>query len=265
MLDGFQYVFVQIGFVVAVTALLAGVLGWLICRVSGRRRAAKAAAPSALARPAVIEEPAPDTEDAEVAPTHATSEPAVIEEPAPDTEDAEVAPTHATPDAASEPLTGYVPMHAIEDPDPNEDAWRNDDPGRTVIRMTPTSGRPGTTPFLPRSAVAMYSAPVANTAPPVAAASARVVTVDEVQFLRQELRLRDLEIGRIEAAALSAWDRTVPQLEQQIEDLVAESHVLRRGLREARERSDADVLSIDHLRTLVAGRDTKIAELRAQS
>ncbi len=46
---------------------------------------------------------------------------------------------------------------------------------------------------------------------------------------------------------------------------MAESHILRRSLREARERSDAEALSIDHLRTLVAGRDTKIAELRAQS
>jgi hypothetical protein len=39
---------------------------------------------------------------------------------------------------------------------------------------------------------------------------------------------------------------------------------LRRRLREAEEHSDADALSIDHLRALVAGRDTKIAELRAQ-
>jgi hypothetical protein len=98
----------------------------------------------------------------------------------------------------------------------------------------------------------------------VEGSSARVVTVEEVQFLRQELRKRDLEIGRIEAGALSAWDRMVPQLEQQIEDLMAESDSLRRRLREAEEHSDADALSIDHLRALVAGRDTKIAELRAQ-
>ena len=39
---------------------------------------------------------------------------------------------------------------------------------------------------------------------------------------------------------------------------------LRHRLREAEEHSDADALSIDHLRALVAGRDTKIAELRAQ-
>jgi len=57
----------------------------------------------------------------------------------------------------------------------------------------------------------------------------------------------------------------VPQLEQQIEDLMAESDSLRRRLREVEEHSDADALSIDHLRALVAGRDTKIAELRAQS
>jgi len=195
MLDGFQYVLAQIGFVVAVTALLAGVLGWLIGRSNGRRRAEKAAAQSASARPVVAEEPAPD---------------------------------------------------------------------RTVIRMPPTSGGSGTTLYLPATAVDTYFAPVASPAPTVEASSVRVVTFEEVQFLRQELRKRDLEIGRIEAGALSAWDRMVPQLEQQIEDLMAESDSLRRRLREAEEHSDADALSIDHLRALVAGRDTKIAELRAQ-
>jgi hypothetical protein len=234
MLDGFQYVLVQIGFVVAVTALLAGVLGWLIGRNTGRRRAEKAAAQSASARPVVIEEPARDT--------------AV----------AEVAPTHASPEPAEEPLIDHVPLHAIEDPD------RNEDPDRTVIRMPPTSGGSRTTLYLPPTAVDTYFAPVASPAPTVEGSSVRVVTVEEVQFLRQELRKRDLEIGRIEAGALSAWDRMVPQLEQQIEDLMAESDNLRRRLREAEEHSDADALSIDHLRTLVAGRDTKIAELRAQ-
>lgn len=235
MLDGFQYVLAQIGFVVAVTALLAGVLGWLIGRSNGRRRAEKAAAQSASARPVVAEEPAPDT--------------AV----------AEVAPTHAWPEPDAEPLIDHVPLHAIEDPD------RNEDPDRTVIRMPPTSGGSGTTLYLPPTAVATYSTTVANPAPVLPTSSLRVVTVAEVQFLRQELRQRDLEIGRIEASALSAWDRMVPQLEQQIEDLMAESDSLRRRLREAEEHSDADALSIDHLRALVADRDTKIAELRAQS
>ena len=234
MLDGFQYVLVQIGFVVVVTALLAGVLGWLIGRSNGRRRAEKAATQSASARPVVVEEPAPDT--------------AV----------AEVAPTHASPEPAEEPVIDHVPLHAIEDPD------RNEDPDRTVIRMPPTSGGSGTTRYLPPTAVDTYFAPVASPAPTVEGSSVRVVTVEEVQFLRQELRKRDLEIGRIEAGALSAWDRMVPQLEQQIEDLMAESDNLRRRLREAEEHSDADALSIDHLRTLVSGRDTKIAELRAQ-
>jgi len=155
-----------------------------------------------------------------------------------------------------------VPQHAIEDPgDPD----RNEDPDRTVIRMPPTSRGSGTTPYLPPIAVATYSAPVARPAPAVEAPGVRVVTVEEVQFLRQELRQRDLEIGRIEAGALSAWDRMLPQLEQQIEGLVAESDSLRRRLRETEEHSEADALSIDHLRGLVADRDTKIAELRAQS
>jgi chromosome segregation ATPase len=85
-----------------------------------------------------------------------------------------------------------------------------------------------------------------------------------VQQLRAQLRNRDLEIGRIEAGALSAWDRMVPQLQQQIDDLLAENDTLRRGIREAEEHSDVDAATVDHLRELVAERDTKIAELRAQ-
>jgi hypothetical protein len=227
-----SYVLAQIGVVVAVTALLAGVLGWLIGRSNGRRRAEKAAAQSASDRPVVSETPTPDTAVAQAAPTHVAPEPDAV------------------------PLIDHVPLHAIEDPD------RNEDPDRTVIRMPPTSGRPGTAPYLPPTAVATHSH--ATPAPVMPTPSLRVVTVAEVQFLRQELRRRDLEIGRIEAVALSAWDRMVPLLEQQIEVLVSESDSLRRRLREAEEHSEADALSIHHLRALVADRDTKIAELRAQ-
>ena len=186
----------------------------------------------------------------------------MTEEPAPDTAVAEVAPTHAAPEPDAEPLIEHVPQHAIEDP---EDPDRNEDPDRTVIAMPPRSGGSGTTRYLPPTAMDTYFVPVASPAPTVGASGVRVVTVEEVQSLRQELRKRDLEIGRIEAGALSAWDRMVPQLEQQIEDLTAEGDSLRRRLREAEEHSDADALSIDHHRALVADRDTKIAELRAQS
>jgi hypothetical protein len=34
-----------------------------------------------------------------------------------------------------------------------------------------------------------------------------------VQELHRKLRAKDLELGRLEAGTLSAWDRTVPQLE----------------------------------------------------
>ena len=244
MLDGFQYVLAQVALVVAVTALLAGVLGWLIGRGNGRRRAEKAMALSTSPAPTPD---LPPVTPAPAAPTH------LIESDAPHfVAVSEGSPTPVLPD--TEPLIEHAPMHAMEDPD------------RTVIRMPPSlaSGGPGTTPYLPPTAVATYSAPVANPAPVLPTSSLRVVTVEEVQFLRQELRQRDLELGRIEAGALSAWDRMVPQLDEQIENLVAENHTLKRRLREAEEHSDADALNVDHLRTLVADRDAKIAELGAQ-
>ena len=240
MLDGFQYVLAQVAFVVAVTALLAGVLGWLIGRGNGRRRAKRAMALSTA--------PAPTPDQPLVTP--APDAPMYLIEHAP-----LQAPAQA-PVQVEAPMRAPIqaPMEAMEDPD------------RTVLRMPPSlaSGGPGTTPYLPPTAVATHYVPTASTAPVLPTSSLRVVTVEEVQFLRQELRQRDLELGRIEAGALSAWDRIVPLLEEQIEDLVAENHTLRRSLREAEEHSYADALTVDRLRTLVADRDAKIAELRAQ-
>jgi regulator of replication initiation timing len=57
----------------------------------------------------------------------------------------------------------------------------------------------------------------------------------------------------------------VPQLEDQIDTLLGENDTLRRRIREAEEHSDAGTLTVDHLRALVAERDTRIAELRAQA
>jgi hypothetical protein len=53
--------------------------------------------------------------------------------------------------------------------------------------------------------------------------------------LRPDRREPDLEAGRIEAAALAAWDRTVPMLQQQVRDLAAQNDELRRRVREAEE------------------------------
>ncbi len=50
MLDGLQYVIAQIAVIVAVAAILAGILGWLVGRASGKRRAAKALASTQVSR-----------------------------------------------------------------------------------------------------------------------------------------------------------------------------------------------------------------------
>jgi len=251
MLDGFQYVLAQIGVVVAITALLAGLLGWLIGRGS-RRRTEKSfeRAIAAIGRP--------ELEASAFAPTSvpdaatASDDPAAENVPDPD--------AVADDAAAEEPLAQrrpygamlieHVPLHEISDPD------------STVIR--PASS-PKTTPYIPPGSV-ITSAPGGPPAGPNRPRTgAQLSTAEDVQQLRQELRNRDLEIGRIEAGALSAWDRTVPQLERQIDALLAENDALRRKIRQAEEHSDVDAATVDHLRTLVADRDTKIAELRAQA
>jgi hypothetical protein len=86
---------------------------------------------------------------------------------------------------------------------------------------------------------------------------------EDVLQLRQELRNRDLELGRLEAGALSAWDRMLPQFQDQIKALLSENDQLQRRMRAAEEHSDADALTLDHLRAMVAERDLRIAELRA--
>jgi hypothetical protein len=58
---------------------------------------------------------------------------------------------------------------------------------------------------------------------------------DDMSSLRPDRRDPDLEAGRIEAAALAAWDRTVPMLQQQVRDLAAQNDELRRRVREAEE------------------------------
>ena len=105
-------------------------------------------------------------------------------------------------------------------------------------------------------------APAAGTDP---VAAMRQASVHEVQELRRELRAKELELGKFEAGALSAWDRTVPLLEAQISDLTTENDALRRTIRDAEEHSDADARTVERLRTLVAERDTRLAEIRAQS
>ncbi|MBI4899893.1 MAG: hypothetical protein HY829_05385 [Actinobacteria bacterium] len=67
---------------------------------------------------------------------------------------------------------------------------------------------------------------------PQAGSPAAPVT-DDVSSLRPDPRDPDLEAGRIEAAALAAWDRTVPMLEQQLRDLAAQNDELRHKVREA--------------------------------
>jgi hypothetical protein len=67
MLDGLRYVIAQIALIVAVTALLASVLGWLLGRASGTRRAEKAAAASTASRLA----PAPEQLTPSSSPRHA--------------------------------------------------------------------------------------------------------------------------------------------------------------------------------------------------
>jgi hypothetical protein len=250
MLDGFQYVLAQIAVVVAITALLAGVLGWLIGHGS-RRRTEKAfkQAVAAIARPEPGASPFAPTPtiadagaDSETPPAEAAADPDVDEDAA--------APPLAQRQPYGAALIEHVPLHDTVDPE------------ATIIRP---ASNPKTTPYLPPSAV-ISSTPIA----PSAAVhrprtNAQTPTSEDVQQLRQELRDRDLELGRIEAGALSAWDRMVPHLEQQIEGLTQENDALRRRIREAEEHSGADSLTVDHLRALVADRDARIAELRAQA
>ena len=245
MLDGFQYVLAQIGVVVTITALLAGVLGWLIGHGS-RRRTEKAFEQAVAAISRTVPETSP------FAPTSTSTEAAETsgEEPTEDDAAANVAPLPVAPFPPYGPtLIDHVPLQEVEDPD------------ATVIR--PAS--------IPKTALYVPPGPVISSVPTAQPSlSSRERTVppispsEDVQQLRQELRNRDLELGRLEAGALSAWDRMVPQLEEQIKTLVSENDELQRRMRAVEEHSDSNALTLDRLRAMVAERVLRIAELRAQ-
>ncbi len=175
------------------------------------------------------------------------------------------APTHGYGEAThsfgeathgnSEPTHGYA-----EDADDEDDDEDDVDPDRTVLRPAPSWTAPSKTP--------QYAPPrftVVSSTLPESALVQRTASVQEVQELRRELRIKELELGKLEAGALSAWDRTVPRLEAEIIDLQDENAALRRTIRDAQEHSDADAHTVERLRASIAERDARLADLRAQS
>lgn len=237
MLDGLQYVVVQVTILATVAALVAGLLGWLLGRRSGTRHALRRIDQLIDAVPALtptpMRTPEPAAEVPAVAPFVPPSEPGT---PSPGL----MAPIE-TPVRPTE-----TPVRPTETPvAPNLNT-------ASVDAVPPGVGRPATTPYVP----------------PVAASSStgarRSATVEEVQYLRRQLRARDRELGRVEAGVLAAWDRVVPQLEGRIDQLSAENDELRHRLRDADEHADSDAMTMERLRGVVADRDSKLAELRQQ-
>lgn len=282
MLDGLRYVIAQIALIVAVTALLASVLGWLLGHASGTRRAEKAAAASRASRLM----PAPVQTSPSFSPRHAMEAagdvPVLAEEVL-----APVVPTSIVnaSEPAEAPVLSEAPAPGDLEPSPpivepvtadtldgSADAGADEDadPDRTVLRpapgMTSTSGTPGMTSI---PGTPLYTPPRLTVATPTPSESEptaeRPASMQEVQELRRELRAKELELGKLEAGVFSAWDRTVPHLETQISDLLDENVSLRRQIRDAQEHSDADAKTVERLRTLVAERDSRLAEIRAQN
>lgn len=261
MLEGLREVIAQIALIVAVAALLAGVLGWLLGRASGQRRAEQAAAArtaSRLTHARVRTAPA-------FSPLHAQE--AVGDVPSPVAE--EFLP-------AVSPILGVGVTEPDEAPllaDPADaDVDGDEDPDRTVLRPAPGMRSPSGTPHYapPRSTfvAARVSASGLSAARPASVEEGQELRSEhhaEVQALRSELRVKELELGRLEAGALSAWDRTVPRLEARISDLLDENVSLRRQIRDAEEHSGADARTVERLRSLVAERDSRLAEIQAQS
>ena len=281
MLDGLQYVIAQIAAIVTLAAVLAGLLGWVVGRGSGKRRAEKALAsapasrlqpappvtapvtPEVVAPIAPIVEAAPQVPVAEAAPVETIDPSSEVELPElPSWSPNEPISTEiAAPVVEPAQPTDYAPTHAYVDSADTDDDDDDDDPDpdRTVLRPAPSFGS-ATTPYVPpRFSV------VTSTLSEKELNGAVPASVQEVQELRREVRAKELELGKLEAGALSAWDRTVPRLESQIVELQDENAALRRQLRDAEEHSDADAQTVERLRTSVAERDARLAELRAQS
>ncbi|MHB1007735.1 MAG: hypothetical protein ACYC1E_00570 [Propionibacteriaceae bacterium] len=293
MLDGFQYVLGQISVVLVITALLAAVLGWYLGRGSRRRNdAALERALAAITRG--------ETDASPFAPSQAADREDPADE-VPETTDRggePEFPTHRLPFGMA-PID-HVPLHEGDDaegtvirPAPDETVLRPSDatvlrpsvqvgtaippsqdgtvirgvqdvtlmrhPEQTTVLRPGQQGtviRPTATPFVPstviRSVPGISERPVDADAPS---------TVEDGSLLRPDLRDADLQVGRIEAAALAAWDRTVPMLEQQLQDLAAQNDELHLMLRDAQDRLESGATT--HLRAVAV--ESRNAERRARA
>ena len=323
MLDGLREVIAQIALIVAVVALLAGVLGWLLGNASGTRRAERAAAASRASRLTPAHEqpslltPAHE-QPSRLTPAHVQASPsflprhamrAAVHAPVPLEEGfAPIVPTSRIVDVARppdapvlaeapvrqdlepsrpvtepvvEPVVEPVPADTLDefsgagaeassdaDPDEDPDANADEDPDRTVLRPAPSMTSASWSPGMSTSGTPLYAPPrfavATSTLSDSGPTAGRPASMQEVQELRRELRAKELELGRLEAGVFSAWDRTVPHLETQISALLNENASLRRQIRDADEHSAADAKTVERLSSLVAERDCRLAEIRAQ-
>ena len=296
MLDGFQYVIGQIGVVLAITALLAALLGWFLGRGSRRRNEeALERAIAAVTRPATdatafapsdtaaTEDPQSATDDLEgddEFPTHRLpygvapidrvplhdGESGTVIRPASDATDGTVLrPRETTVLRAQDSTTlTLVGEGTVIRPADDGTVIRPADDG-TVIRP-PDEGtvlRPVREGTVIRPAAAPYDyGTVIRSVPGVTqgGVDTGVPSLEDRSSLRPDPRDPDIQIGAIEAAALAAWDRTVPTLEQQVRDLATQNDELRHMLREAQERLESDVTA--RLRAVSEG---SAAERRARA
>lgn len=282
MLDGFQYVIGQIGVVLAITALLAALLGWFVGRGSRRRNEealeraiasvtrsatdASAFAPSDAATQE-SDDATVDLEGDDEFPTHRLpygvapidhvplrdGESGTVIRPAPEETDGTLLRPRETTVLRAQESTALSLLGEGTVIRPAEDGTvlRSVDDG-TVIRPADegTVLRPVREGTVIRPAAQYDSGTVIRSVPGVT----RDVTDpglharDDRSSLRPDPRDPDLQVGVIEAAALAAWDRTVPMLEQQLKDLAAQNDELRHMLRDAQERLETDVTA--HLRAV---------------
>lgn len=161
------------------------------------------------------------------------------------------------PDVPPAPAAGHDPAGVPVPPSVEED---DDDWETTIIRP-----RDAVIPSM-AEAVASHTSDTAQLDATMVAATqtpARDVAglTQQVTSLQQELKTQIEAMNRLEAGAVTAWDRTLPVLQEQIDTLEKEKVQAMGQMAELNDRLSQEQIRAEHLQSALNERDKRITEL----
>ncbi len=141
---------------------------------------------------------------------------------------------------------------------PRTDTTEDEDDS-TIIRPPGADLPTATTPVVPARDAASVDA--ANEALGAPVATDVEGLTQQVEALQTQLRAQVDEMNRLEAGAVTAWDRTLPVLQGQIEQLEKEKNDALEQVVDLTNRLETEQARAERLQGALGDRDKRIAEL----